>query len=59
MAHATSIRLTDLFLTVTEGNSSAIRLYREAGFAAFGTEPRAIMVEGQTFAKVHMHLHLL
>lgn len=58
MAHATAIGLTDLVLTVTEGNSLAIRLYREAGFAAFGTEPRAIMVEGHPHAKVHMHLHL-
>ena len=58
MVHAAAIGLTDLVLTVTEGNSSAIRLYREAGFAAFGTEPRAIVVEGQPHAKVHMHLNL-
>jgi len=56
--HAKAIGLTDLGLTVTEGNTSAIRLYREAGFAAFGTEPRAIMVAGRPHAKVHMHLHL-
>lgn len=58
MVHAAAIGLTDLVLTVTEGNESAIRLYREAGFATFGTEPRAIMVEGQPHAKVHMHLNL-
>lgn len=56
--HARAIGLTDLVLTVTEGNSSAIRLYREAGFVAFGTEPRAIVVQGQPHAKVHMHLNL-
>lgn len=56
--HARTIGLTDLMLTVTEGNSSAIRLYREAGFAAFGTEPRAIVVQGHPHAKVHMHLNL-
>lgn len=58
MFHAKAIGLTDLVLTVTEGNTSAIRLYQEAGFAAFGTEPRAIVVEGQLHAKVHMHHHL-
>ena len=57
--HAAAIGLTDLVLTVTEGNSSAIRLYREAGFAAFGTEPRAIVVDGHPHAKVHMHLPLI
>ena len=59
MLHAKAIGLTDLGLTVTEGNTSALRLYREASFAEFGTEPRAIMVEGRPHAKVHMHLHLL
>lgn len=58
MAHAAAIGLTDLVLTVTEGNAPAIHLYREAGFAAFGTEPRAIVVEGRAHAKVHMHLGL-
>ncbi|MGQ2924033.1 MAG: GNAT family N-acetyltransferase [Hydrogenophaga sp.] len=55
MAHATDIGLTDLVLTVTEGNAPAIHLYREAGFIAFGTEPRAIVVNGRAHAKVHMH----
>ncbi|MDR7152105.1 ribosomal protein S18 acetylase RimI-like enzyme [Hydrogenophaga palleronii] len=59
MLHAKAIGLTDLGLTVTEGNESAIRLYREAGFAEFGTEPRAILVEGKLLAKVHMHCNLL
>ena len=58
MFHAMAIGLTGLVLTVTEGNTSAIWLYQEAGFAAFGTEPRAIVVEGQLHAKVHMHHHL-
>lgn len=39
-------------------HSTAIRLYREAGFAAFGTEPRAIVVQGHPHAKVHMHRSL-
>lgn len=58
MAHAASIGRSDLVLTVTEGNASAIRLYQEAGFVAFGTEPRAIVVDGRLHAKVHMHVSL-
>ncbi|MDO9439199.1 GNAT family N-acetyltransferase [Hydrogenophaga sp.] len=58
MAHAVATGLTDLVLTVTEGNASAIRLYEANGFVAFGTEPRAIEVDGQLFAKVHMHCSL-
>jgi ribosomal protein S18 acetylase RimI-like enzyme len=59
MLHAKAIGLTNLGLTVTEGNASALRLYQEAGFAEFGTEPRAIVVEGLPLAKVHMHCNLL
>ncbi|MCW5653572.1 GNAT family N-acetyltransferase [Hydrogenophaga sp.] len=59
MQHATVIGLTDLVLTVTEGNASAIRLYQEAGFTAFGTEPRAILVDGRLLGKVHMHFRLI
>lgn len=33
MLHAKAVGLTDLGLTVTEGNTSALRLYQEAGFA--------------------------
>ena len=58
VAHATAIGLKDLVLTVTEGNAPAIHLYREAGFTAFGTQPRAIVVNGRAYAKVHMHLGL-
>lgn len=47
-----------LQLTVTETNVPAIRLYEQAGFAPFGTEPMAIRV-GDTFvARVHMWLRL-
>jgi len=45
-------------LTVTEGNESAIKLYREAGFVAFGTEPMAILAPSGYKAKVHMWLWL-
>ena len=58
IADARSIGRTDLVLTVSDGNASAMRLYRNAGFADFGTEPRAICVDGRHVAKVHMHLRL-
>jgi RimJ/RimL family protein N-acetyltransferase len=43
-----------LTLTVTEGNDAALRLYRAAGFEAFGTEPMAILTPLGFKAKVHM-----
>jgi len=58
MAHARAIGQIDLVLTVTEGNDHAIALYRRAGFVAFGTEPRAIVVDGRPWGKVHMHRQL-
>ena len=41
-------------LTVTEGNAPALRLYRQAGFAAWGTEPMAILTPSGYKGKVHM-----
>ena len=49
---------TVITLTVTEGNESAIRLYRGAGFFAFGTEPMAVRAPSGYIAKVHMWLQL-
>jgi ribosomal protein S18 acetylase RimI-like enzyme len=46
--------ITVVVLTVTEGNTSAIRLYQSSGFAAFGTEPMAIRTPDGYKAKVHM-----
>jgi ribosomal protein S18 acetylase RimI-like enzyme len=56
MAHLRTRRpdITVVVLTVTEGNLSAMRLYRSAGFAAFGTEPMAIRTPEGYRAKVHM-----
>jgi ribosomal protein S18 acetylase RimI-like enzyme len=47
--------VSTMTLTVTDGNAAAIGLYLRCGFAAFGTEPRAIRSEdGRLLAKVHM-----
>jgi RimJ/RimL family protein N-acetyltransferase len=43
-------------LTLTEGNEAALRLYRRAGFQAFGVEPMAILTPGGFRGKVHMAL---
>jgi RimJ/RimL family protein N-acetyltransferase len=45
-------------LTVTEGNESAIRLYKSVGFVAWGTEPQAIRTPTGFKGKVHMSLLL-
>lgn len=45
-------------LTVTQGNESAIKLYRGAGFAEFGTEPMALLTPNGYKAKLHMWLQL-
>lgn len=58
VAAAREAGLQDLVLTVTDGNAAALQLYRRAGFVAFGTEPRAIRVDGRSHGKVHMHLAL-
>lgn len=43
-------------LTVTDGNEPAIRLYKSAGFIAWGTEPQAIRTPTGFKGKVHMSL---
>lgn len=47
-----------LNLTVTEGNGPAERLYRKAGFIAFGVEPMAVRTPDGFRSKVHMWLPL-
>lgn len=41
-------------LTVSQGNASAIRLYEQHGFTAFGTEPMAVAVADAYVDKIHM-----
>ncbi len=50
--------IVSLTLTATEGNESAIKLYRAAGFEIFGTEPQAILTPTGYKAKVYMWLPL-
>ena len=56
--HARSVGLELLVLTVTAGNTRAQQLYERAGFAVWGTEPRAIRVDNRYHDKVHMFLSL-
>lgn len=43
-----------LSLTLTEGNESALRLYRAAGFEVWGVEPHAIFTKAGFKGKIHM-----
>ncbi|WP_316528629.1 GNAT family N-acetyltransferase [Kitasatospora brasiliensis] len=47
-------RLRQVLLTVSEGNEPALRLYTSCGFEVWGREPRAVLVDGQAVAKLHM-----
>lgn len=41
-------------LTVTVGNTPALKLYESSGFMQFGTEPFAVRVGAEYVSKVHM-----
>ena len=59
LAHAqASAGVTQVQLTVTEGNASAIDLYRSAGFEVWGIEPLAVRVGEGFVNKQHMWCRL-
>ncbi len=47
-----------LLLTVTQGNTDAVKLYQSAGFKSFGSEPKAIYSSGKFYSKEHMWLDI-
>ena len=51
--------LTQVVLTVTEGNMTAQNLYSQCGFVVYGLRPKAIRVGDQWYGKVHMLLDLM
>jgi RimJ/RimL family protein N-acetyltransferase len=53
-----NLSLDQLVLTVTASNQHVVRLYERAGFVPYGLLPRAILVEGKYFDKLHMRLAL-
>lgn len=54
IAHAARAGLAQLVLTVTATNDAARTLYERTGFAAFGREPGAVVVDGVPYDKLHM-----
>ena len=50
--------LEQIDLTVTAGNERAQSIYEACGFSVFGVLPRAVKVDNQYYAKVHMVLRL-
>jgi RimJ/RimL family protein N-acetyltransferase len=56
--HAASLRLEAIKLTVTATNARAIELYLRCGFLVYGTEPRAVCIEGRYFDKSLMRFAL-
>ena len=50
--------LEQIDLTVTAGNDQAHALYRRCGFVEYGRLERAMRVDGEFLAKVHMVLVL-
>ena len=56
--HARSLNLHQLMLGCNASNHSALRLYEQAGFQAYGLEPAALLVDGEFFDEVLMVLQL-
>jgi RimJ/RimL family protein N-acetyltransferase len=47
-----------IHLSVNAANAGAIRLYEQAGFKAYGTEPAALLVDGELHDELLMQLRL-
>ncbi|GAB2713079.1 GNAT family N-acetyltransferase [Comamonas sediminis] len=47
-----------IHLSVNAANASAIRLYEQAGFRAYGTEPAALLVDGELHDELLMQHRL-
>ncbi len=50
--------IDQLVLTVTASNTHVVSVYERAGFVRYGLLPRAILVQGQFFDKLHMRMDL-
>lgn len=50
--------LQQLQLSVTANNAHVVRLYESLGFVAWGCEPCALIVAGQSYDALHMRLIL-
>lgn len=51
-------QVVQVHLGVAAGNEAAIRLYRKAGFEIYGTEPRALFVNGR-YVDEHLMVRFL
>ncbi|CAB3803038.1 Mycothiol acetyltransferase [Paraburkholderia caffeinitolerans] len=56
--HARASGVEQVQLTVGASNPRAQSLYRSLGFAIYGTEPRAMCIDGEYFDEEHMLLML-
>ncbi|HKE92745.1 MAG TPA: GNAT family N-acetyltransferase, partial [Povalibacter sp.] len=58
IAHARSVGVRQLKLSVNAVNSGARRLYESAGFECYGVEPAALQIDGTYYDEAHYFLHL-
>ena len=59
IAHARTVDLVTLILSVTRGNGTAERFYRDVGFRSYGIQPRALCVDGVYYNTDQMVLDLV